>query len=481
MLICPFMCPSVCPFGKIGMTRSVNKYLYLRGEYWNYKRNVPKHFAHVEPRARVRVSLNTQSLEIARSKRDALVAADDDYWQALAIEAEQKGGLTKSTREVQELKYKAASKRALAHGFMYKSAEQLGEEHAVTEVLERTAKLAETYTAGQAPPAAETAALLGGVIKPTIGGLKISEVFDLYVSEIAFDAQRKKSPSQRKSWEKAKRTSIAYFIQAIGDLEIGKIERQHALNYRNWWADRIANGDEHGDKPTPYTANRHIGNARSLFREYYAYKGSEDRSNPFRRLAFKETRGTKKKRPPFDTAWIKDHILEPGIFSGVNIEARHILYTLIETGARPSEICNLRPENIRLDVPVPYLAIRESENREIKADASDRDIPLIGVSLAAMKQNPNGFPRYFDKETSLSAILMKSLKARDLLPTPDHKVYSLRHSFEKRMLEAGLEYDLRCTLMGHKNERPDYGDGGSLEFRRDELLKIVLPYDGWEL
>jgi hypothetical protein len=29
--------------------------------------------------------------------------------------------------------------------------------------------------------------------------------------------------------------------------------------------------------------------------------------------------------------------------------------------------------------------------------------------------------------------------------------------------------------MGHKNNRPQYGDGGSMEYRRDELLKIVHP------
>ena len=219
----------------------------------------------------------------------------------------------------------------------------------------------------------------------------------------------------------------------------------------------------------------------SLYREYFSYKGQEDRSNPFRRISFKEDRSTKKKRPPFETDWIKDKFLVPGLFESVNEDARHILYTLIETGARPSEICNLRPENIRLDADVPYLAIREADSREIKADASDRDIPLVGVSLAAMKLHPEGFPRYFDKETSLSAILIKALKSRDLLPTNKHKVYSLRHSFEKRMLEAGLEYDLRCTLMGHKNERPDYGDGGSMGFRRDELLKIAFPYSGWPL
>jgi len=29
--------------------------------------------------------------------------------------------------------------------------------------------------------------------------------------------------------------------------------------------------------------------------------------------------------------------------------------------------------------------------------------------------------------------------------------------------------------MGHKNTRPQYGDGGSLEYRRKEILKIAHP------
>ena len=45
------------------------------------------------------------------------------------------------------------------------------------------------------------------------------------------------------------------------------------------------------------------------------------------------------------------------------------------------------------------------------------------------------------------------------------------------MLEAGIDRDLRMTLMGHTNARPAYGDGGSLSYRRDELLKIVHPFD----
>lgn len=76
-----------------------------------------------------------------------------------------------------------------------------------------------------------------------------------------------------------------------------------------------------------------------------------------------------------------------------------------------------------------------------------------------------------------SASLLRAFRSRKLLPTRDHRIYSFRHSFEKRMLEAGLDYSLRCLLMGHKNSRPQYGDGGSLAYRRDELIRIAHPLD----
>jgi hypothetical protein len=44
------------------------------------------------------------------------------------------------------------------------------------------------------------------------------------------------------------------------------------------------------------------------------------------------------------------------------------------------------------------------------------------------------------------------------------------------MQEAGIDYGLRCILMGHATSRPEYGDGGSLKYRRDELLKIAHPF-----
>ncbi|MDB2438789.1 integrase, partial [Hellea sp.] len=168
---------------------------------------------------------------------------------------------------------------------------------------------------------------------------------------------------------------------------------------------------------------------------------------------------------------------EPGIFKGLNADATLLVYAMIETGCRPSELSNILPENIKLDAEVPYIQIRSRADRQLKASASSRDIPLVGCALEAFKRAPNGFPRYRDKGNILSKAVMDGLRVRGLQPTPDHRLYSLRHSFEKRMLEAGLDYGLRCLLMGHKDSRPNYGDGGSLAYRRDELLKIAHPID----
>ena len=69
---------------------------------------------------------------------------------------------------------------------------------------------------------------------------------------------------------------------------------------------------------------------------------------------------------------------------------------------------------------------------------------------------------------------MKYFKTNGLLETPAHRIYSIRHAFEKRMLEADIDYGLRCILMVHHNTRPSYGDGGSLEYRRDQMQKFTL-------
>jgi len=458
-------------------TQIDEKLLIFRSGHWHYQRRVPVKYRHIDTRRLVRKSLGTTSLEVARLRRDAMMEADDAYWRVLALEASDNGGVSHTTKIVEEERYRAATARALVYGFIYKPVHQIAQEESPERILERLDALKGQSRNQSLPNKIEIDALLGGTPKPTRTQKKVSAAFKLYLDEIGFDEQYNKSPKQKYYWEKTKRTSINYFIKIMGDLHMEDITRDQAVTYRNWWMKRMLPSEAQGKTiapAKPNTANRHIGNMRNLYKAYFLHIGEEDRPNPFRNMFFKgETRSSIE---PFDNKWVRQEILVPGLFDDLCVELKVIIYILIETGARMSEICNLLPEDIMLGHDVPHVSIKPRQNRELKTPDSERDIPLVGCALAAMKLCPNGFERYRDKGELVSANLMKAFRIRKLLPTPNHVIYSLRHSFEKRMLEAHIDYGLRCTFMGHKNNRPAYGEGGSMEYRRDELLKIAHPF-----
>lgn len=145
----------------------------------------------------------------------------------------------------------------------------------------------------------------------------------------------------------------------------------------------------------------------------------------------------------------------------------------METGARPSEIANLSKTKIVLDAPIPYIRI-EAEGRLLKTEHSERDIPLIGLALDAMRRHPDGFPRYHDRGSNLSATLMKHFKRAKLLPTPKHSIYSFRHSFKDRLKAVETPEEMVDELMGHSTGKPRYGDGYGLKLKQRYLQAISL-------
>ncbi|SLN38552.1 hypothetical protein [Pseudooctadecabacter jejudonensis] len=84
------------------------------------------------------------------------------------------------------------------------------------------------------------------------------------------------------------------------------------------------------------------------------------------------------------------------------------------------------------------MIIKPREGRAIKNKNSTRVIPLVGVSFDAMRAFPNGFPTYRDSDATLSATVNKYLRANGLMESDRHVMYSLRHSFEDRLLPAGV-------------------------------------------
>lgn len=452
-------------------TRDHDRHLRLRGGRWHYYRRVPKRFERFDDRGTIRLALGTSSLETARIRRDELAEADDAYWAGMALAATAEEGGGKAQRTLALRRYEAARAAALACGFRYRPVEQLVGEHRLEDVVRRLVALDGRGSAVVDEQPAQVEALLGGVEEPKV---TVSEVLEIYFNEIAIDDQYGKSEAQAYQWRKVKRLSISYFTEQVGDLPLVDITRDHALAYHRLWKDRVTGAS--GTKPVkPNTANRHIGNIRLLYSAYFKYVGEETRPNPFRNLFFKAK--SRSEVPAFPDDWVRSRILAPGALIGLRAELQLITYLLIETGCRPSEIINLRPEDIHLDSDVPYIAIAPRQKREIKTESSIRDIPLVGVALEAARRSPKGFPHYHDRGELFSANMMKAFRARKLFPTDAHVIYSFRHAFEQRMQEANIDYGLRCLLMGHRNTRPSYGDGGSMAYRRDELLKIVHPYN----
>jgi len=440
-----------------------DRYLSRRDGWYHYKRNVPESVAHLDERApRIRATLKTQDLALARSKRDAFEAADDALWASM---------LLSEPRDPARARHAAAVRRAEALGFTYRTAAHLAQSASIADILARL----ETIEIDRTPVA--TAKAVAGLVEapPVI----ISDAFEIYCDEIVADELTGKSVRQKAQWKKVKQRAVSNFILLVSDKAMEDISRDDAMTIYRHWLKRIV--PPHGATPThsASSGNRDLGNLRVLYEAYFKHLGEDERKNPFAGLGFSSRK--KRTRPPLAVDWITGKIMRKGALATLNEEARGIVLALIETGARPSEIANLEPGAIRISDDVPHLAIEPrldpDDPREIKTASSERLIPLVGVALEVFKRHPAGFPRYRNRENELSATLNKYFRGNKLFPTPAHKIYSIRHSFEDRMKDKGLDSELRQILMGHTIDRPRYGSGGSLEWRQQELTRIALPFD----
>lgn len=242
-------------------------------------------------------------------------------------------------------------------------------------------------------------------------------------------------------------------MAVIGDKAISDITGDDMLDFRAWWLERLeTNG------LTTNSANKDLIHLGDVLKTVNKMKRL-GLVLPLTDLSFKQ--GEAKPRPPFTESWIRDKIPAPGKLDGLNKEARCILLAMINTGARPSELAALTNDQIKLDTNVPHISI-EPVGRQLKSANARRVIPLCGVSLEAMRECPEGFPRYRRNPAGLSATINKYLRACGLLETPEHSLYGLRHSFEDRQLAAGVDERIRRDLMGHSLNRERYGKGASL-------------------
>ncbi|WP_176214431.1 DUF6538 domain-containing protein [Roseovarius sp. A-2] len=437
--------------------------LAKRGDTWHLRMRVPRRYASVEKRKELHRSLKTGDKKEAQGRLAAVES------QILAeLDAKLVGMDTPGTRS----HYEAIARLTTARGFGYRTAQELADGD-LGDILRRVDAL---KASGDAPTEDAAQALLGGVERPreTLGEIA-ERMPEMFPAEV-----RDKNARQRSTWEKRWTRPAGKVTELLGrDPALEDISRSDAVSLRDALQDRILEGSMKGA-----SAQKDLQNLNLLWKKYHQHLGvdlAEMPPSPFRGLGDGMSRLDEDSRKPEVPLDVIEQILLPDAMEHMNDEEADITRVLVETGARQSEITDLPPGSICIDHPIPHVWIRferapdgEEYARELKNKATKRQIPLVGVALAAMKRHPNGFPRYRGKGT-YSAAANKSL--RRYLPD-GVTIGGLRHSFETRLKNAGVDSDDRAELMGHSVRRARgrewYGDSMPLEKRLEYHEKIAI-------
>ncbi|MDR6953761.1 integrase [Ancylobacter sp. 3268] len=343
---------------------------------------------------------------------------------------------------------------AQAYGYLHKPLSSV----LAGPIDEIVARTLDARDAAKNPTA--VAALLG--IEPRQNP-RISEVWGLYATH-ARAALAGMSPGQLSAHETSRKRALSYLRDQLGDVGLADISRTEVLKFRDWWMTKV---EKEGLRA--YTANRSFTDIKGMLAVVDGALRTSFHA-VWEKVSLPETNKTKlRKRPMFDPDWVQERFLAADALNSLNLDARLIVYVMIETGMRLGEVCNLRAQDIRVTDAIPHVEVAERDDRRQKTEYSIRRIPLVGVALWALRQAPQGFPRYADNADSASAAINKQITALKLRQSPRHTIYSLRHTFQFRIENAGASDRMQADLMGHEFGRPLYGDGPEMK-RRQALL-----------
>lgn len=435
--------------------------LVQRGGAWHLKRRVPLRYASVEPRAAVWKSLKTDSRTVAVLKAEKVWLELIEGWEAK---------LTGKSAEASE-RFRAAQALSDIRGFRFLSVNQVAE-LPLEEILTRVEAV--RGRDGQ-PDEIEAAALLGVVEEPRV---MLSD-FVAHVEALAVADNKYKNARQMRIWRNSRLRAASNLMKAIGgDIAIADLTSAHAKKHKKYWLAKIAREGTSVD-----TANKDFNYMAGMLARFYEDLECDDPPRPYAGVAIREKFKKPVRKDEVPIECIVDKWFAPGAFDGLNANARDILLISLETGCRQSEIFDLPSSAFRLEGAFPYLLIENTEHseegqgREIKNMHSARQVPLVGVALAAARRNPNGFPRYRGK-AGYSATINKYLRTNVLVPD-GVTAGGLRHTWESRMKKAGYQVDDRGELMGHsvkvRRGRETYGDALTLAERFEIVRSVAFP------
>lgn len=153
---------------------------------------------------------------------------------------------------------------------------------------------------------------------------------------------------------------------------------------------------------------------------------------------------------------------------------------MVYSGARLGEVCGLRIQDVREIEGIPYIALRDHKDRELKRAASVRDVPLhpelirLGFLEFVRAMEAEGeeflFPELYSSTgrpmaTAYVELIGKFLKLDFAFMREGELTHGIRHFVNDQLRLAEVTLELRQALIGHRGEE-------RLEARRNSVRNL---------
>jgi len=158
----------------------------------------------------------------------------------------------------------------------------------------------------------------------------------------------------------------------------------------------------------------------------------------------------RQKRRPHPLSWAE----QDRLFAELPMHLRAMALFAVNTGCRDSEICNLRWE---WEVPVPALGtsvfvipVWHVKNGEERLVVLNR---IANRVIAGQRGGHATHVFHYNGQPVTRMLNSAWLRARRVSGLPGVRVHDLKHTFGRRLRAAGVSFEDRQDLLGHKSQR----------------------------
>lgn len=371
---------------------------------------------------------------------------------------------TDDVEEVKEVLIDVAKATAKRFGFIYENPKIL-HDASPQDFVALSSLYVEAREKTPRPNRAEVATFSAAVEVPSLPMSKAFAMFKKIAPDTVADMNHVDA-AQR--WRKYER-SFEDFVKHMGDLDALKITPADVSAYRNSLYTRITEGEFKSEY-----ANKHMGNIRLVLDAVLDvhHRGTENSFAKFKRIKMKDA-GKKEAMNEDDVRAVREKLAT----SNMSDEAKAMIVVTQNTDAGIKELCGLAPDDIVLDGDYSHIKLRPNAYRKyLKTDERERELPLVGEALEAMKKFPNGFERYRYAGGPLSANNAFYKFFRTV--TPGKSFGSYRHRIAELMRNSECKDQHQNAVMGHATPGMTgyYGGKVWLENMQKALME-ALPED----